>query len=135
MREERVVTPDELDDPAVRAAVRAAFDGYESALMANDVAALDTFFWSDARAVRFGVDEELFGADDIAAYRRSCAPPGPRRFECTKIATFGADVAIVDAVYREGDRGHLGRQSQTWVRLDGCWRIVGAHVSHRDPGA
>ena len=31
--------------PAVEAEVRAAFDGYEAALGANDVAALTGYFW------------------------------------------------------------------------------------------
>lgn len=124
----------EVDDPAVVAAVRAAFEGYESALMSNDVAALDAFFWSDARTVRFGLDEELFGAEEIAAYRRSCPRPGDRRFERTQITAFGADTAIVDAVYREREGHRVGRQSQTWMRLDGRWRIVSAHVSRREPG-
>ncbi len=34
-----------IDDPATLAAVTAALDAYERALMANDLPALDAFFW------------------------------------------------------------------------------------------
>ena len=39
-----------IDDPATLAEVEAAFAAYEAALVGNDVAALDGFFWRDARA-------------------------------------------------------------------------------------
>ena len=31
--------------------------------------------------------------------------------------------------YREGAKGRVGRQMQTWVRFPEGWRIVAAHVS------
>lgn len=51
--------PDEpvLDAAAVVDEVRSAFEAYERALIANDVAAMDAAFWNDARVVRFGIAE------------------------------------------------------------------------------
>jgi hypothetical protein len=48
-----------IDDPAVVAEVAAEFERYEQALINNDVAALDAFFWNDPRAIRYGGGENL----------------------------------------------------------------------------
>ena len=44
----------QINDPAVIAEVRATFDRYEKALMANDTPVLNEIFWADPRTVRFG---------------------------------------------------------------------------------
>ena len=49
------------------AEVRAAFQRYEEALVSNDVAALDALFHADARTIRYGATENLYGYDEIAA--------------------------------------------------------------------
>jgi ketosteroid isomerase-like protein len=113
--------------------VRSAFAAYEASLMANDVEALDRFFWDDALVVRYGVGENLYGAEAIAAYRRSCSPPGPRELRATVITTFGRDFGVASTEYRSHDTAATGRQSQTWVRLADGWRIVAAHVSLQQP--
>jgi len=59
----------DLDLPDVVAEVRAAFDAYERALTGNDVAALDAMFHGDARTIRFGAGENLFGYAQIKAFR------------------------------------------------------------------
>jgi hypothetical protein len=51
----------ELDDPAVRAEVRAVFDRCEAALMANDSATLDAIFRADPRTLRSGITGILHG--------------------------------------------------------------------------
>lgn len=43
-----------VNDPAVLAEVTAAFERYEAALMANDVAALDALFWNSPHTLRYG---------------------------------------------------------------------------------
>ena len=63
-----------IDDPQTLAEVRAAFEGYEAALMANDVTAFDQYFWQAPLAVRFGVGESLFGHEAIAAFRAARVP-------------------------------------------------------------
>jgi len=120
----------EVNRPDVVAEVKAAFDGYEAALIANDVDALDSFFWDSAEVVRFGVADRQYGAAEIAAFRRNApsAPP-PRTLENTVVTTFGSDMAVVTTEFRSEGHPGVGRQSQTWVRTDGGWHVVSAHVS------
>ncbi len=120
--------PDVVDE------VRAAFEAYERALVANDIDLLDRAFWTSESTVRFGVDGTQHGTAAIDAARRSRpgVPPG-RRLGPTVIATFGADVACVSTEVRNDGSSAVGRQSQTWVRLAGRWQIVAAHVSHQQP--
>ena len=61
---------DDFDGAAVEAEVRAAFDGYEAALGANDVAALTGYFWQSPRAVRLMTEGGLYGIEAIAAFRQ-----------------------------------------------------------------
>ena len=52
------------------------------------------------------------------------------------ITTFGSDFAVASTLfYRASAPGKVGRQMQTWVRLDGRWQIVAAHVSMIDEPA
>ncbi|MCU1345297.1 MAG: hpxZ [Acidimicrobiia bacterium] len=122
-----------IDDPAVTAQVRTAFERYETALLANDLAALDEMFWPDSRVVRFGFDDIQHGADEVAAFRASVTQQSPpRTLERVTITTFGLDVAVVAAEFvpvgSEG-AGVVGRQSQTWARFDGRWKVTHGHVS------
>jgi hypothetical protein len=120
----------EIDIPEIVAEVRAEFERYERALVGNDVAALDAFFWRDARALRYGIAEQLYGHDAIAKFR-SARPAIElnRDLFNTVITTFGRDFAMANTEYRRKASGKLGRQSQTWVRFAEGWRIVSAHVS------
>jgi ketosteroid isomerase-like protein len=119
-----------IDDAAVRAEVRAAFDAYEAALMANDVEALNAFFWRDPRTVRFGPGDARYGHEAIAAFRSGRDTTDlARTLERVHITAFGADVAVAFAEYRRTGSARRGQQSQTWVRFADGWRIVAAHVS------
>lgn len=120
----------EIDLPEIVAEVRAAFERYEAALVGNDVAALDDFFWRDSRALRYGIAESLYGHDAIARFRaaRSAIDLSRDLFN-TVITTYGRDCATVNTEYKRKASGRLGRQSQTWVRFPVGWRIVAAHVS------
>jgi len=119
-----------IDDAAVRAEVRAAFDAYEAALMANDVDALNDFFWRDPRTVRFGPGDARYGHDAIAAFRSGRDTSDlARRLERVHVTAFGEDCAVAFAEYRRTASGRRGQQSQTWVRFADGWRIVAAHVS------
>jgi hypothetical protein len=119
----------EVNRPDVVAEVTTAFEGYEAALVANDVDALDAFFWDSPEVVRFGVADRQQGAAEIAAFRRRAGAPPPRSLENTVITTLGSDVAVVTTEFRTPGDSRVGRQSQTWVRLDGGWHVVSAHVS------
>ena len=117
-----------LQDERVVAEVRAQFDAYETALLANDVEALDGFFWSSDQAVRYGIAETLYGAEEIAAYRRSVLRGAWERvLTRVEVRTFGNDVAVVAAEWSWDEQ--FGRQTQTWVRLPEGWRVVCGHVS------
>ncbi|TVQ34384.1 MAG: oxalurate catabolism protein HpxZ [Geminicoccaceae bacterium] len=118
-----------IDDASVIAEVRSAFDSYEAALMANDVATLDRLFWRDPRTIRYGVAETLYGHDAISAFRKARTGDIQRTLERVAITAFGPDTAIAFCEYRMTSTGTLGRQSQTWVRMPEGWRIVAAHVS------
>lgn len=120
-----------IDDPATRAEVERAFAAYEAALVGNDVAALDEFFWRDERAIRYGAAENLYGHAAIAAFRAARPAAGLQRaLERTVITTFGADFATASTLFRrEGAPGAVGRQMQSWARMPDGWRIVAAHVS------
>jgi hypothetical protein len=121
--------PLDVNRPDVVAEVKAVFDAYEAALVANDVEALDGFFWDSPEVVRFGVADRQHGASEIAAYRRRAGAPPPRSLENTVVTTFGSDTAVVTTEFRTPGDTRVGRQSQTWIRIDDGWRVVSAHVS------
>lgn len=114
------------------AEVTAAFEAYEQALMSDDVEALDGFFRRDPLTIRYGLGENSYGHDAIAAVRRARAAEA-RSLEKTVITTYGADSATADTMFTRTKSGREGRQSQTWIRFDEGWRIVSAHVSWFDP--
>ncbi|GHH59213.1 hypothetical protein GCM10018781_02000 [Kitasatospora indigofera] len=122
-----------VDDPTALAEVRAAFVRYERALTSNDLAVLDELFHDGPRTVRFGAGEELFGPEEIAAFRRARPAAGlDRSPERTEVTTFGDAFAVTSMTFRRAGVTGVGRQSQTWVRFpDVGWRIVAAHVSQR----
>ena len=119
----------EIDIPEVHAEVSARFADYERALITNDVTTLQDLFRRDARTLRYGVGENLYGWEQIAAFRAGRSPAGlARTLQRTIITTFGRDFATANTEFLRD--GRTGRQSQSWVRFpDGGWRIVAAHVS------
>jgi hypothetical protein len=121
----------DIDIPDVLAEVTAQFQRYEKALVSNDVAVLDELFHRDARTLRYGVAENLYGYGEIASFRAARSPIGLGRSTArTLITTYGRDTAVASTLfYRETLRGKVGRQMQTWVRFAEGWRIVAAHVS------
>ncbi|SFE19550.1 oxalurate catabolism protein HpxZ [Roseivivax sediminis] len=123
------MTKDEINLPGPLAEVTAAFERYEAALTSNDVAVLDELFLIDPKTIRYGINENLHGHDEIAAFRAKRPATGlERTLERTVITSFGSDFATAMALFRRTP-GKIGRQSQTWARIDGNWRIVAAHVS------
>ncbi len=119
----------EVDLPDVVAEVSAAFATYEKALTSNDVAALDALFHKDSRTIRYGIGENLYGYDAIAAFRAARSPAGLMRdLSKTVITAYGRDTAVASTLFHRSP-GKIGRQMQTWVRFAEGWRIVAAHVS------
>ncbi|MEE4130797.1 oxalurate catabolism protein HpxZ [Pseudomonas viridiflava] len=120
----------DINQPHVVAAVTDAFIDYERALLANELTTLDDYFWNSEHTVRYGVAENLHGAEAIALYRRHCQPVGPgRQLVRTVVSTFGEDFATVSTEFHDSVTQRLGRQMQTWARIDGAWKVVAAHVS------
>jgi hypothetical protein len=122
-----------IDDPAVVAEVRAAFDRYEAALIGNDLATLDELFWDSPATIRYGNNENLYGIDAIRTFRSGRAVVDlARDLAGTAIHTYGRDFATASTLYRRRGSGRTGRQMQTWLRTPDGWRIVAAHVSFVD---
>ena len=124
----------EINRPDVVTEVTAAFERYEQALMANDVAVLNELFWNSPLTLRYGLAENLYGHEAIAAFRGARdARAIERRLINTVITTYGRDFATANTELERLRTGRRGRQSQTWLRLPEGWRIVAAHVSFYDP--
>ena len=113
--------------------LNAAFDRYEDALIHNKVDVLDELFWDNKLTLRFGAKENLFGADEIKAYRAS-RPSGnlSREIITRHIVTFGHTMGVANITFKRSTEPRIGRQSQTWVKVAEGWRVVSAHVSWMD---
>jgi Protein of unknown function (DUF3225) len=120
----------EINDPEVVAEVTEAFQRYERALVANDVAALDGFFWNNPNTLRFGIAENLYGHAAIASFRSSRPPINlTRQLKNTVIVSYGRDFATANTEFQRAGSTLTGRQSHVWVRTEDGWRIAAAHVS------
>lgn len=120
----------EINLPDVLAEVAAQFARYEAALTSNDVVVLDELFWNSPHTLRYGVGENLYGYEAIAAFRAGRPSAGlEREVVRTVLTTFGRDFATANIEFRRSGESRIGRQSQSWVRTDQGWRVVAAHVS------
>lgn len=120
----------QINIPEVLAEVTAQFARYEKALTSNDVAVLDELFWNSPHTLRYGATENLYGYEEIAAFRSGRPSQGlAREVLRTAITTYGRDFATANIEFRREGSPRTGRQSQTWVRMPEGWRVVAAHVS------
>ncbi len=132
-----------VNDPGVVAEVTQAVDAYETALMDNDLDALDAAFWDSPLTIRYGVAENLYGFAAIMAFRAGRSGGSPKRQRLrTEITTFGEDFATANVEFVREGGGRVGRQSQTWIRTPQGWKVCAAHVSliqeggdQRQPGS
>jgi hypothetical protein len=121
-----------INDPKIMAELRALYPRYEEALVSNDVDTLMAMFWTGPEVMRFGVAENLYGPEELAAFRKGRPAANlARKVTRLDIVSFGEDFGSITLEFeREGDSGTVrGRQSQVWVRLEEGWQIVSAHVS------
>jgi hypothetical protein len=121
-----------INDPEVVAELEALYPLYEQALVTNDVEKLVEMFWAAPQVMRFGVTENLYGPEELGAFRKARpAADLARTVKRLDIASFGRDFASITLEFeRERDSTIVrGRQSQVWVRFPQGWRIVQAHVS------
>jgi hypothetical protein len=120
----------DINLPDVLAEVSAQFARYEKALTGNDVAVLDELFWRSPHTLRYGATENLYGYDEIQAFRAGRPSQGlEREVLRTVITSYGCDFATANIEFRRAGSARTGRQSQTWLRTPEGWRVVAAHVS------
>ncbi|HEV2486603.1 MAG TPA: oxalurate catabolism protein HpxZ [Terracidiphilus sp.] len=121
-----------INDPEVVAELRALYPRYEEALVSNDVRTLMSMFWAGPEVMRFGVTENLYGPEELAAFRKERPAANlARAVTRLDIVSFGRDFASITLEFERATASSTvrGRQSQVWVRLPEGWRIVSAHVS------
>lgn len=121
-----------VNDPEIVAELAALYPRYEEALVSNDVDTLVAMFWAGPQVMRFGVTENLYGPDELEAFRKSRPAANlARTIKRLDIASFGRDFGSITLEFeRTTPAGPVfGRQSQVWVRFPEGWRIVQAHVS------
>jgi hypothetical protein len=121
-----------INDPEIVAELEALYPQYEAALVANDAETLTRMFWASPHVMRFGITENLYGIEQIDAFRKGRSPANlARKVRRLDIVTFGRDFGSVTLEFERVINGMAisGRQSQMWVRLPEGWRIVSAHVS------
>ena len=122
--------PTDINLPDVLAEVTAAFARYEDALVNNKVEVLDELFWNSPTTTRYGATENLYGYEEIQAFRAGRPSQGlARELTRTAITTYGRDFATAHCEFRREGSTRTGRQSQTWMRTPEGWRVVAAHVS------
>jgi AtzH-like len=121
-----------INDPDVVAELRALYPRYEEALVSNDVETLMAMFWAGPEVMRFGATENLYGPEELAAFRKGRPAANlARTVTRLDIVSFGRDFASITLEFeRAAASGAVrGRQSQVWIRFPEGWRIVSAHVS------
>jgi AtzH-like len=122
-----------VNDPEVMAELKALYPLYERALGENDVETLMAMFWTGPEVMRFGVTENLYGREELEAFRKGRPAANlTRTVTRMDVVSFGRDLGSITLEFeRTKPDGKItrGRQSQVWVRMPEGWRIVQAHVS------
>lgn len=120
----------ELNNLEIRRQIKTYSDRYERALAENNVETLNDLFWVGSEAVRYGVTENLYGSDEISAFRSNRTDGAPARKNlCRHITTINDNCAIVCIEFQQQASQRKGRQMQTWVCSNNKWKIIAAHVS------
>lgn len=119
-----------INAPDVLQEVTTQFYRYEKALTGNDIDVLDELFWHSSFTVRLGAGENLYGIEQIQAFRAARPSKGlDRTLHNTVITTYGRDFAVCSTEFTRANTDKIGRQQQSWVRFPEGWRIVAAQVS------
>ncbi|MCS5506126.1 AtzH-like domain-containing protein [Curtobacterium flaccumfaciens] len=108
-----------------------ALDAYETALLANDLDALDAAFVDSPGTMRGDDRGLLVGHDAISAFRGARGGVATRSLTHVEVRPLTEDRALVVSVSRFAAGGQ-GLQTQLWRRDGGSgWRIEAAHVTGR----
>ena len=116
--------------PDLASDVLDAFERYEAALVANDVATMNEMFLDDPEVVRFGVRDRQVGHAEIAQWRQEHpgVPPGRSCID-TRVQVLTETVAVVTTRFSYEHLDVDGRQTQVWLSTPGGWKVASAHVS------
>lgn len=109
-----------------------AFLAYESALMADDLAALDRLFAPGPSTVRVDAAGVLVGHDRISAFRGARGGAPRRTVVDLHVQVVDADAALLVAT-TELARGGRSQQTQLWRRSPAGWVVGAAHVATSPP--
>jgi Asp-tRNA(Asn)/Glu-tRNA(Gln) amidotransferase A subunit family amidase len=122
-----VYTPGE-----VPAGLLDAFWEYESALMANDLDALDRLFAPGPDTLRGDAGGLLVGHDAISAFRKGRGGAPQRTILRVEVRPVSPEAALIIAVFSPLTGGR-GQQTQLWNLDAGRWVVSAAHVSAPAP--
>src|ERR1700683_2070192 len=114
-----------INDPEVVAELSALYPRYEHALVTNDVETLVAMFWDGAQVMRFGVTENLYGPEELEAFRKARPTANlARTVTRMDIATFGREFGSITLEFERVTPAGVvrGRQIQVWVRFAEGWR-------------
>jgi len=123
----------EINNAAAVAELTALHATYERALIENDIPTLESMFWDSSLAIRYGATENLYGIEEIKAFRRNRPKVDlARQILRLEITTFGQSHGVInlDFTRKIGAETRQGRQTQLWVKWANGWKIVSAHVSY-----
>ncbi|WP_368499236.1 AtzH-like domain-containing protein [Herbiconiux sp. A18JL235] len=123
-----------LDDETLDELLR-ALRGYEAALMANDLDALDRFFAPGPATLRGDTAALLVGHDRISAFRglRGGVPPRSLTEVHLRVVAGSNPLSVLVVSVSVPAKGGSGLQTQLWTRLDTGWAISAAHVHAAAP--
>src|SRR5215469_329092 len=107
-----------INDAATVAELKELYPLYEIALVKNDVDTLMKMFWAAPEVMRFGVTENLYGIEELEAFRRARPSVGlARTVRRLDIVAFGKDTGSITLEFERNaadQRVIRGRQSQMW---------------------
>jgi Asp-tRNA(Asn)/Glu-tRNA(Gln) amidotransferase A subunit family amidase len=106
----------------------AAFERYERALGADDLAELDELFEPGEGTIRSDPAGVVVGHDAISAFRKGRGGAPARAVTVLHVRVLSPDAAMLVAELTPA-AGGIGQQTQLWRRASGGWRIAAAHVS------
>lgn len=122
----------EINDRTLVTEITALYMEYEQALCSNDIETMDRLFWDSPEVIRLGATENLYGIEEIRAFRQGRPTVNlEREILKLQVVTFDQDTASVVLEFKRviNDIPRYGRQSQMWRKFPGGWKIVFAHVS------
>jgi Asp-tRNA(Asn)/Glu-tRNA(Gln) amidotransferase A subunit family amidase len=107
----------------------AAFTGYERALAANDLAALDAYFAPGEHTLRGDAAGLLVGHDAISGFRGARSGTVARGIRSVHVRVIGPRHALIVSV-NAPDAGGAGLVTQLWSLADtGAWQVAAAQVA------